>query len=78
MTGVEALSNVVQASREPVLESARKALTIIIGILVILLAGPPFSQTFITSERRHPASRVTRACYRKSRARSLEMAHFIT
>ena len=39
MTGVEAVSNGVQAFREPRIESARKTLTIIISILAVLLAG---------------------------------------
>jgi amino acid transporter len=39
MTGVEAVSNGVKAFREPVVESARRTLTIIIGILILLLGG---------------------------------------
>jgi amino acid transporter len=39
MTGVEAVSNGVQAFREPVVRNAQRTLTIIIGILVLLLAG---------------------------------------
>jgi amino acid transporter len=39
MTGVEAVSNGVQAFREPVVANARKTLTIIIAILIVLLAG---------------------------------------
>ena len=39
MTGVEAVSNGVQAFREPVVSAARKTLTAIIAILVVLLAG---------------------------------------
>lgn len=39
MTGVEAVSNGVRAFREPVVKTAQWTLTIIIGILVILLAG---------------------------------------
>ncbi|HEV2388702.1 MAG TPA: APC family permease [Candidatus Acidoferrales bacterium] len=39
MTGVEAVSNGVTAFREPVVRSARRSLAIIIGLLVILLAG---------------------------------------
>ncbi len=39
MTGVEAVSNGVQAFREPVVKNARATLTIIIGILTLLLAG---------------------------------------
>ena len=39
MTGVEAVSNGVRAFREPVVQSAQRTLTIIIGLLVILLAG---------------------------------------
>lgn len=42
MTGVEAVSNGVKAFREPVVESARRTLTIIIGLLVLLLAGVAF------------------------------------
>lgn len=39
MTGVEAVSNGVRAFREPVVRTAQRTLTIIIGLLVILLAG---------------------------------------
>lgn len=39
MTGVEAVSNGVQAFREPVVPAARKTLSVIIGILILLLAG---------------------------------------
>ncbi|MGA3325837.1 MAG: APC family permease [Terriglobia bacterium] len=39
MTGVEAVSNGVQAFREPVVKSAQRALTAIIAILIVLLGG---------------------------------------
>ncbi len=39
MTGVEAVSNGVQAFREPVVKSAQRALTMIIAILIVLLGG---------------------------------------
>jgi amino acid transporter len=39
MTGVEAVSNGVQAFREPVVKAAQRTLTIIIAILMMLLAG---------------------------------------
>jgi hypothetical protein len=39
MTGVEAVSNGVQAFREPRVKSAQKTLTLIIAILILLLAG---------------------------------------
>ncbi len=39
MTGVEAVSNGVRAFREPRTKNARLTLTIIIGILILLLAG---------------------------------------
>ncbi|HEX3876901.1 MAG TPA: APC family permease [Bryobacteraceae bacterium] len=39
MTGVEAVSNGVQAFREPTVPNAQKTLTIIIAILMVLLAG---------------------------------------
>jgi amino acid transporter len=39
LTGVEAVSNGVRAFREPASSNARKTLTIIIGILIMLLAG---------------------------------------
>jgi amino acid transporter len=39
MTGVEAVSNGVTAFREPAVANARRALSAIIGILVVLLAG---------------------------------------
>ena len=42
MTGVEAVSNGVMAFREPTTANARKTLTIIIGLLIVLLAGIAF------------------------------------
>src|SRR5580658_3578327 len=39
LTGVEAVSNGVRAFREPTSANARKTLSVIIGILIILLAG---------------------------------------
>ena len=39
MTGVEAVSNGVQAFREPVVQAARRTLTVIIAILALMLAG---------------------------------------
>lgn len=39
MTGVEAVSNGVTAFREPVVANARRTLSLIIGILILLLAG---------------------------------------
>ena len=39
MTGVEAVSNGITAFREPAVKNARRALTGIIGVLVVLLAG---------------------------------------
>ncbi|HXY25316.1 MAG TPA: APC family permease [Candidatus Acidoferrum sp.] len=39
MTGVEAVSNGVKAFREPVVKTARRTLTIIIALLILLLAG---------------------------------------
>jgi len=42
MTGVEAVSNGVKAFREPVVKSAQRALTAIIALLMVLLAGIAF------------------------------------
>jgi amino acid transporter len=39
MTGVEAVSNGVRAFREPTVKHAQRTLTVIIGLLIILLAG---------------------------------------
>ncbi len=39
LTGVEAVSNGVRAFRDPTSENAKKTLTVIIGLLIILLAG---------------------------------------
>ena len=39
MTGVEAVSNGVTAFREPVVKSAQRTLTVVIGFLMVLLAG---------------------------------------
>ena len=42
MTGVEAVSNGTKAFREPVVSHARRTLTIIIALLIVLLAGIAF------------------------------------
>jgi amino acid transporter len=42
MTGVEAVSNGVMAFRDPTVKNAQKTLTIIIGLLILLLAGIAF------------------------------------
>ncbi|MGB6200462.1 MAG: APC family permease [Candidatus Acidiferrales bacterium] len=39
MTGVEAVSNGVRAFREPTVRSAQRTLTLIIGLLIVMLAG---------------------------------------
>jgi len=39
MTGVEAVSNGVRAFREPAVKDAQRTLTVIIGLLILLLAG---------------------------------------
>jgi len=39
MTGVEAVSNGVRAFREPTVRNAQRTLTVIIGLLIVLLAG---------------------------------------
>jgi len=39
MTGVEAVSNGVQAFKEPVVDSARRTLTLIVATLILLLVG---------------------------------------
>ena len=39
MTGVEAVSNGVRAFREPTIRNAQRTLTVIIGLLIVLLAG---------------------------------------
>ncbi len=39
MTGVEAVSNGVQAFKDPVVDSARRTLTLIVAILIFLLLG---------------------------------------
>ena len=39
MTGVEAVSNGVRAFREPTVPNAQKTLTVIIGLLIVMLAG---------------------------------------
>jgi hypothetical protein len=39
MTGVEAVSNGVTAFREPVVKSAQRTLSVVIGFLIVLLAG---------------------------------------
>jgi amino acid transporter len=42
MTGVEAVSNGVRAFREPTVKNAQRTLTVIIGLLIIMLAGIAF------------------------------------
>jgi hypothetical protein len=42
MTGVEAVSNGVRAFREPRVQTAQRTLTVIIGMLIVLLAGIAF------------------------------------
>jgi amino acid transporter len=42
MTGVEAVSNGVKAFREPVVTMARRTLTVIIALLIVMLAGIAF------------------------------------
>jgi amino acid transporter len=42
MTGVEAVSNGVRAFQEPVVKTAQRTLTVIIGILLLMLAGIAF------------------------------------
>jgi amino acid transporter len=42
MTGVEAVSNGIQAFKEPVIKSAQRALTLIVVILIFLLLGEAF------------------------------------
>lgn len=42
MTGVEAVSNGVMAFREPTTKNARRSLTVIIALLIVLLAGIAF------------------------------------
>jgi amino acid transporter len=42
MTGVEAVSNGVRAFREPTVRNAQRTLTVIIGFLIVLLAGIAF------------------------------------
>ena len=39
MTGVEAVSNGVRAFREPTVKNAQRTLTVIIGLLIVMLAG---------------------------------------
>jgi len=39
MTGVEAVSNGVRAFRDPTVKNAQRTLTVIIGLLIVLLAG---------------------------------------
>src|SRR5215470_4601235 len=39
MTGVEAVSNGVRAFREPTVKTAQRTLTVIIGLLIVILAG---------------------------------------
>jgi amino acid transporter len=42
MTGVEAVSNGVRAFRDPTVKNAQRTLTVIIGLLIVMLAGIAF------------------------------------
>ena len=64
MTGVEAVSNGVQAFREPVAPAARKTLTAIVAILAILLAGIAFLTKASRWARPRRARPVTAPCCR--------------
>ena len=64
LTGVEAVSNGVQAFREPVVPAARKTLTIIVLTLVGLLGESQLWCTTTVSRRRTRAKRATRASCR--------------
>jgi amino acid transporter len=46
MTGVEAVSNGIQAFKEPVIDTARRCLTLIVAILAFLLLGVAFALPF--------------------------------
>src|ERR1017187_7512866 len=49
MTGVEAVSNGVKAFREPVVQSAQRALTAIIALLIVMLGGIDRKSTRLNS-----------------------------
>ncbi len=72
MTGVEAVSNGVQAFREPVVKMAQRTLTVIIALLMLLLAGIGFLVRAYQSQPQSRESRVMRVSYRNLRERSRE------
>ena len=74
MTGVEAVSNSVGAFRQPVVKEAHRALTAIVAILGMLLAGIIYVAQPMPSEQRTRPSPGTRACCRSSLAPSLGTA----
>jgi amino acid transporter len=67
MTGVEAVSNGVQAFREPKTKSARGTLTIIIAILAVLLSGIAYLVRAYSIGATAPGLPDTRAFFRSSR-----------
>ena len=64
MTGVEAVSNGVMAFKEPSDKWARLTLTIVIGILVVMLAGIAILAKAYGIAATIRGGLVIRACYR--------------
>lgn len=62
MTGVEAVSNGVKAFREPAVQSARRTLTAIIGILILMLGGIAWLARTYQVGATDPESQGMRAC----------------
>jgi amino acid transporter len=64
MTGVEAISNGVPVFREPNVKNARKTLTIIIAILMLMLFGIGTFVDLMESGRLRRTSLVIKVFYR--------------
>ena len=64
LTGVEAVSNGVQAFRKPVVPAARATLTAIIAILIVLLGGIAVLVRYYGIMATDPGARGIRACCR--------------
>ena len=77
MTGVEAVSNGVSAFREPVVKSAQRTLSIVIGFLIVLRRVSPTCVALIKSAPPILALDI-KVCFPSSRPRWLDETVFIS
>ena len=78
MTGVEAVSNGVQAFREPVVRTAQRTLTVIIAVLAIMLVGIAVLARSYSIGAPRREEQGTRAFCRSPSAQSSAKELFIT